>query len=144
MREVKMNKRRMLSLARFIEKLKPARFDMDNWVYSQSTRFVGKEEAAQCGTTCCVAGWEAVRAGCKLNQFGFVKVGKAAYSDLHARQVAQERLGLTAEQGEELFLAMRGWDIGPKHIKPTPQGAALFIRHMVEREEKKDAKRKAE
>jgi len=67
-----MNKRRLMTLAKYLEKVPPKRFDMNRWVDGE---FCGLDEEPahdECGTTACAVGWAATipsfkKAGLKIN-----------------------------------------------------------------------------
>lgn len=61
---MKLNKRRINALARFLEKLPPEKFDMGTF---------GQEHA--CGTVACLAGWEVCRVEPKLMK-RFIRAAK--------------------------------------------------------------------
>jgi hypothetical protein len=121
-----MNKERMLKLADFIEALPPKQFNMQFWAVNNNN-VSGRRDVDpktinphQCGTTACIAGW-AVYLFAKrdpVDQNYWISFGEEA----------QDLLGLTLDQRENLFLS-DCWGEAPEHI--TREMAAAKIRKMV-------------
>ncbi len=105
-----MNVERLTEIAEWLDQGAPERvveggvihgFDMDHFL----------DKAADCGTTCCIAG-----AAIAFNE------GFHAASSWNADSSAQKILGLTNSQAMDLFFD--GYD-------STPQHAAVVIRHLI-------------
>ncbi len=78
--------------------------DMDVWAVSK-TRLVSLADLTtdrECGTTACLAGWVAALAGYQVHVSGdvFDSAGRCVG---HIEHVATELLGISIEQGDNLF-----------------------------------------
>lgn len=101
-----MNKRRLRSLAKFMEKVPPVKFDMTDFLLVREDddpdclpeTGIDLSKVGECGTACCLAGWEAVRRGAALNYHGRdVKTGE------HAEEIAKKSLELSDDEVSSLF-----------------------------------------
>lgn len=136
-----MNKRKLLNLAKKIEKVPPQNFNMASWVVPSDklqerlgydTPISAKDLSPECGTTMCIAGWQQAFKGRKLLGSGlFDRNGH--YVSTIAR-TAREDLELTEDEGNALFYK-KDW-IG--QFPNTPQGAADYIRYFVKNYSRKE------
>src|SRR5215831_13943407 len=142
-----MDKRKLENLAKFIEKLPRRSFDISTWVnipqkmlnknpYQRICKSIVKHP---CGTTCCIAGWEVIRNGYCMNDFGEVYKDKKPESEFvcDALEFAKNSLDLTEEQAGELFTPRMSCNnrciilLGDKKFRNTPKGAAKMIRQFI-------------
>lgn len=134
-----MNKQKLESLAKCLENLPPENFHM-NWWHAikhednedmDVTTEVSRENATQCGTSCCIAGWHCLKMGMTMQRSHAYLKG-ADYG--RAEDVAQRDLGLTEDEREVLFYDYK-WPYNPEtgeRFPSTPEGAAARIRYMIE------------
>lgn len=132
-----MNKRRLRSLAKFMEKVPPVKFDMSDFLLVREDDCLPEtgidlSKVGECRTACCLAGWEAVRRGAALDYYGRdVKTGE------HAEGIAKKSLDLSEDEANRLFYDFE-WPrnkAGNPKFKSTPRGAAKRIIHLVEKGE---------
>ena len=134
-----LNKKAILSLARFLEKLPQTRFNMDFWIRGDGNKYPerledgntnpiptkpNKPSDPDCGTACCIAGWQVARMGYFMNFGGqvFKKKGKEFEWMGEASEVAGGALGLDRVQQRRLF---RDFSI------TTPKEAARVLRNLL-------------
>ena len=73
-----MNIRKMENLAKFIEKLPRTKFNIEHWAELAENCKEDKitlKNMNLCGTTCCIAGWQAVRMGFQIEEGGMAYKG---------------------------------------------------------------------
>lgn len=142
-------KRRLLSLAKFLEKLPRERFDYESWVGDD---WKGKEDLS-CGTTACALGWATTipslrKAGLRLkstkSQHGFVTM-----KDYHGRYwnapayATKNVFGLNNGEHEWLFVPGSSmWDEASQdyiynlNSNASAKEVANHIRQFVKRKYK--------
>jgi hypothetical protein len=94
-----------LALADFLEKLPINRFNYNTW------------GIADCGTTACIAGWQIMRSGRKLNY--------------NVDEMAAADLGLDEQQADTLFNGSTFNLCGIARSAITPIHAARVLRHLA-------------
>ena len=129
-------KRKLERFAKFIETLPRKAFGMNEWVnipYSSEVKSVNKQTAFDCGTKCCLAGWEGIRRNKELTDNGTI-VNRKPGEKRHVEDFARESLGLTIEESFKLFLP-GSWPYnnlsGREMFNETPKGAAKRIRYFI-------------
>ncbi len=129
-----MNKRRMESLAKFIEKLPPEHFNMSEWIITgeEEAKLCKKDILDSCGTTCCIAGWQGIKAGYCLDFMGFLTDKKGVPAEpSHASSWTREYLQLNHGQAYTLF-RKHTWPPELRDKKDSPELAAKRIRLMIQ------------
>ena len=131
-----LNEKAVLKLANFLESLPRQRFYMGQWIagngkdglkfFKVATK-PKKTKDPDCGTTCCIAGWQVSLMGLYLNSNGEVfKKAKDSESVGLAWEIAKNALGL---ETTNLFF---------NHELNTPKKAAKELRKMLKEETEKD------
>lgn len=127
-----MNKRRMEALAKFIEKLPPEHFNMSEWIQNleEEDKMCKKDILNSCGTACCIAGWQALKAGYCLAYGGDIYDKKTGEPAGHSNNFTRDYLELTPDQAYNLFRRFT-WPYAFKVRPDSPQLAAERIRYMI-------------
>jgi hypothetical protein len=139
-----MNKEKMLTLAKHLESLPKANFNMAKWAISEDFSPICLTNLHTCGTTCCIAGYQVL-----LNPDHCILCERVvSNTDVSVgfggvERVAADELGLSEEEKDKLFY-MSHWPkkMGKSHFfenthylvpmfPETPKGAAKRIRYMV-------------
>lgn len=104
-------KRRLLKLAKFLERLPKKRFDFGQWVGDD---WKGKKDLS-CGTTACALGWATAipsfrKAGLRLKSYGFTSYPRGGYvtlkghdNSLSSEEAAAQVFGITENEATYLF-----------------------------------------
>lgn len=138
-----MNKIRMEKLAAYIETRPPENFNMSSWiaVYKDGAILPTPDDVctvgevkSQCGTACCIAGWQVIKNRlCLSNQGGvYRKKGKKGKVYIgNAENYVRDYLGLSYCLAYDLF-RKTNWPSQFRYSPDTPQNAAARIRFMIE------------
>lgn len=129
-----MNKRRLLTLARFLETKVPAdKFNMGHWMMVQNGETLSCQKAGDCGTAACAIGWAATipafaEAGLKIRPaWRFSSYGVVAFAGEIEFEAVAAFFDISEPEAEHLFYAP---NYRVKTIKP--QHVAARIRETVE------------
>jgi hypothetical protein len=141
----KNTKRKLENLAAFIEKLPRKAFNINIWAKNNKRHFdsdgkivprniVSKKDLnnlEECGTTCCIAGWQVVRKGFSVTNLGTVSKGGKFINS--APILAAEQLGLNLDESSALFYPRESKlrVLTGKTFTNTPKGAAKRIRYFI-------------
>lgn len=122
--------RRLLALARFLEKLPINRFSYNRWVGND---WRGKPDLS-CGTTACAMGWATTMP--RFRRLGLVmnSLGVPVLRDHWGLEAAEKLFALTPKQAEFMFIPSRSYrqELSPG-ISATASEVAAHIRRFVAR-----------
>jgi len=131
--------RKLEQLAQFVETIPRKQFNMGYWAAKKSPLIGGDgldkdtlicEIKPECGTVCCIAGWQVISKGmCIFDQTVYKNPKQfAAGNSLGAPDaIAAKMLGLGEYEASKLYIPWK-W---PLRFRQTPNGAAKRIRHFI-------------
>lgn len=134
-----MNKKKLESLAKKIEKLPRKSFNMALWAAKMDDKgdvlvastLSSKEIKHPCGTACCIAGYQVLRTPGRV-----VDCSRVLYNGRpvgFVDSLAQDELDLANYEARSLFFSSN-WPVtksGKQRFRETPKGAAARIRYMI-------------